>query len=292
MEIEKRDLNRGRLEGVSRRAMGKLLGIAVGLWLLSGVFFTLETLRPARTQPRWRRDSKTDVAYFFFTGVVTRPVGTLAAVVALVLSALVAGYQMRPGAVQAYIQERTLMRELPVLVQLVVGLFLADFIGYWTHRGFHRFRTLWRFHAVHHSSEDLDWLSSARVHPVNAAISRFLLVLLLIPFGFDVKVLGTVGPLLTLYGLFLHANVRVPFGPLRYLVASPAFHRWHHSADERGMGKNFAGLFPVLDLVFGTFHLPSEGPERFGVAGERLPDGLLRQMWYPFRARRLRGAAE
>ena len=74
------------------------------------------------------------------------------------------------------------------------------------------------------------------------------------------------------------------FGPFRYVLASPAFHRWHHTSEEEGLDRNFAGLFPWIDLLFGTFYMP-EGrrPERFGLAHEDVPEGLLAQLAYPFR---------
>ena len=80
----------------------------------------------------------------------------------------------------------------------------------------------------------------------------------------------------------LHANVNWSFGPLRYGIATPGFHRWHHAADAVALDKNFAGLFPVWDLRFGTFYLPAHAPERFGVANARVPDGLWAQLRFPF----------
>ena len=74
------------------------------------------------------------------------------------------------------------------------------------------------------------------------------------------------------------------FGPLRYALASPGFHRWHHTSQEEGLDKNFAGLFPFIDLLFGTFYMPvGRRPERFGVLNEEVPEGLLGQLAYPFR---------
>jgi sterol desaturase/sphingolipid hydroxylase (fatty acid hydroxylase superfamily) len=70
------------------------------------------------------------------------------------------------------------------------------------------------------------------------------------------------------------------------VIASPVFHRWHHTSEEEGLDKNFAGLFPFIDLAFGTFYMP-EGrqPERFGIVRDDVPDGLVAQLAYPFRRR-------
>ena len=112
-----------------------------------------------------------------------------------------------------------------------------------SHRLFHR-RWLWRFHAIHHSSRTVDWLSTARLHPVNDALSRLAQVLPLYRLGFSGVALAAFVPCFTLYALLLHANVGWSFGPLRYLLASPTLHRWHHTTEAEGIDKNSAGLFP------------------------------------------------
>jgi sterol desaturase/sphingolipid hydroxylase (fatty acid hydroxylase superfamily) len=107
--------------------------------------------------------------------------------------------------------------------------------------------------------------------------------------GFNGAALAAFVPFLTLYALFLHANVAWSFGPLRHLVASPVFHRWHHTSEAEGLDRNFAGLFPFIDLGFGTFYMPpGRQPQRFGIVGDDVPDGLWAQLRYPFRAGRRR----
>jgi sterol desaturase/sphingolipid hydroxylase (fatty acid hydroxylase superfamily) len=62
------------------------------------------------------------------------------------------------------------------------------------------------------------------------------------------------------------------------------FHRWHHTAAERGGEKNFASTFPVLDLIFGTYYMPkAELPAAYGVSDKAFPGGFGAQMIYPFR---------
>jgi sterol desaturase/sphingolipid hydroxylase (fatty acid hydroxylase superfamily) len=161
---------------------------------------------------------------------------------------------------------------------LVVG----DLIGYWVHRWFH-IGPLWRVHAVHHSSTALDWLSSTRLHPVNEILSRLLSALPLLLLGFAPGLLAAYVPFLTLYALLLHANVRWDFGPLRLILASPAFHRWHHASEAAAVNRNFAGLLPLWDLLFGTVYLPSRQPAEFGVHDVRLPGSFAGLILYPFR---------
>lgn len=91
---------------------------------------------------------------------------------------------------------------------------LGDLIGYWTHRLFHG-RMLWRFHAVHHCSIEVDWLSSGRLHPVNDVASRAVALLLIALAGFPLTILAGYVPFLTVYAILLHANLPWTFGPLR-----------------------------------------------------------------------------
>ena len=81
-----------------------------------------------------------------------------------------------------------------------------------------------------------------------------------------------------------HANLPWTFGPLCNIVVSPASHRWHHTMDEEGQGKNFAGLFSFYDVLFGTYYLPSRRqPGNFGLGDEAMTENFIGQMLYPFR---------
>ena len=245
------------------------------LLILAGALSLVERLWPERRgQRRLRPGVGTDLVYLLIMPLLTRA-ATLIGVVAVLV--------MVTFFLDAPLGRATWVSGLPLGLQAVMVLFAADFFGYWMHRAFHH-EPFWRVHAIHHSSTELDWLSAARVHPLNAVITRSLQVGVLVPLGFDPRVLLGAAPLFALYGILLHANVRWSFGPLRWVFASPAFHRWHHAADVAGPGKNFAGLFPVWDLLFGTFHMPvGEHPERYGVHGEAPPAGVLAQLAYPFR---------
>jgi sterol desaturase/sphingolipid hydroxylase (fatty acid hydroxylase superfamily) len=164
---------------------------------------------------------------------------------------------------------------------MILGVAIADFLGYWQHRLFHRSR-FWRFHAVHHSSKTLDWLAATRIHPLNDLVAKLVLTLPLLALGFDPKVFVSVAPFLTLYALFLHADVPWGFGPLRAVLASPRFHRWHHTSEAEGLDKNFAGFLPLWDVLFGTYFMPDRAPETFGTTDE-VPEGVVGQLLWPFR---------
>lgn len=264
-------------------AAPSLVGLIAALVVLSGIFWVVERLAPGiRGQRRRPPDTRLDVAYWFFTPIVTRWVTKGAVILVFVAVAFGEGIPLREFAAHAAARD-TWVRSWPLWLQVPAILVLADLLAYWTHRAFHH-RRLWAFHAIHHSSRELDWLSSVRLHPLNDAAARVAQVVPLYFLGFDGTVLAAFGPFLTLYAILLHANVRWTFGPLRYVVASPVFHRWHHTSEDEGLDTNFAGLFPFIDLAFGTFHMPpGRLPSRFGLIRDDVPTGLLAQFLYPFR---------
>jgi sterol desaturase/sphingolipid hydroxylase (fatty acid hydroxylase superfamily) len=260
---------------------------ALALVIAAVVFAVVERRWPAlRKSSAWRRPgSLLDVAYWFFNPLVSKPLTKVATIAAVVPIAVALGAPLRGDELQGWLDaRRTIVSFQPAWLQAIEILLLADLIGYWTHRVFHG-AVLWRFHAVHHASRELDWLAAARVHPVNEVLTRVAHVVPLFIFGFRGDLLAAAAPFLTFYAILLHANVPWSLGPLRYVLASPAFHRWHHTSEERGLDRNFAGLFPVWDLLFGTFYLPAgEHPTAFGVRDD-VPEGLLPQLLWPFRRR-------
>jgi len=260
--------------------MVQVVGILMALAGVGALLYATERLLPAvRGQPLWRRDSRVDLLYWLVTPLVIRAVSKILAfgVTVVALSALdrQTGARISDGFGPVVQQPQWLM-----LLELLV---LGDLIGYWVHRWFHS-RRLWRFHAVHHSSRRLDWLSALRVHPVNDLVTKLVQTAALAGLGFPLKALAGYVLFLTFYSALLHANLNWSFGPLRYVIASPLFHRWHHTTEEQGFDKNYALVFPVLDLAFGTFYLPrGVQPTRFGTSSTRIPDTFIGQLAFPFR---------
>jgi sterol desaturase/sphingolipid hydroxylase (fatty acid hydroxylase superfamily) len=128
----------------------------------------------------------------------------------------------------------------------------------------------------------LDWLSAARVHPVNDIVNKAAQAAILVALGYAPVLLTGTLPFFTVYAIFQHANVSWGFGPLRCILASPRFHRWHHTSAAEGRDKNFAGLLPLWNILFGTYYLPAIQPTQFGTH-ESIPNDLLSQMLWPFR---------
>ena len=255
-------------------------GVLFGFVVLLLAFRALQLLRPRdKRMPLLRRGFWTDLAYWAFTPLVTKAVTRAVVIIAIVPVALLAYgkvdkdlllHGFGPGA------------RLPLWLQAVLILVLGDFIGYWMHRWFHGER-LWRFHAVHHSSVDLDWLSAVRLHPVNDALMRVAGAVPLLALGLAPVALAGVAPVLTLMAILVHANLDWDWGPLRAVVASPRFHRWHHTDEASARDKNFAGLLPLWDILFGTYYMPKDRlPQQFGTESP-VPPGLLGQLLFPFR---------
>ena len=231
-----------------------LQGVVIGFIVLFCVFRLMEWLQPReRRLPVLRRGFWTDVSYWAFTPLVTRVVTRVSVIAAVVPVSLLLYGRLDGDALQ---HGWGPVGALPLWVQAVGMLVLGDFIGYWMHRAFHG-RRLWRFHAIHHASEDLDWLSSVRLHPVNDAVMRVAGAVPLLLAGFAPVALVSITPVLTLFAVLLHANVDWDWGPLRSVIASPRFHRWHHTDETAARDKNFAGLLPVWDILFGTYYMPA-----------------------------------
>lgn len=175
----------------------------------------------------------------------------------------------------------------PFWLQVPIVFVLADFLSYWQHRLFHT-RHLWAVHAVHHSSRQLDWLSSGRFHPLNEIGVQLVNVVPVLACGFHAGTFLVLAPFTTWYVVFLHANVPWSLGPLRFLIASPAFHRWHHTSAAEGRDKNFGGVLSVWDVLLGTFYMPrGRAPLTFGV-DDPVPEGFLAQLAYPLQPARWR----
>jgi len=265
--------------------VNKIIGLAVGFVVLSVVFGVIERRWPSRKGQRWWRTGiKTDLGWLFFDPIVGQGLALVAVVVVVVVLAKIAGVQLDKEHIKAWMSRDTMISSQPALLQALEALIWFDFIGYWSHRAFHQIGILWRYHAIHHSSTEVDWLSSVRVHPVNEIGSRLAQTIPLVLVGYSAGVVVTFIPLLTFYAIMLHANVSWDFGKLRYIVGSPVYHRWHHTSEQEGLDKDFAAMFPWMDWMFGTLYFPKDRqPMEFGVLGEDIPNSLWKQLLYPFR---------
>jgi len=183
---------------------------------------------------------------------------------------------------------RPLVSQVPGPLLPVVAFVMFDFLGYWAHRWAHEVPTLWRFHAVHHSPEHMDWINGFRVHPFDGVLIAPAAFFLL-GAGVDGEVTGLLALLQIVLGIFFHANVRVRWRWLDKLVANPEFHHWHHANEADSIGHNYAPALPQWDLLFGTYFMPKRSSDRrpthYGL-DEYMPRTMLGMLTYPLRGSR------
>ena len=260
---------------------GPFLGLdwfLLNLIAFSLIFIPLEQLFPHHEkQPIFRTFWKTDLAYFFVSALFVQMI----AILTLKPAVIFFQWAALPGI-------RSWIGGLPFVVQFAGILLIADFTQYWVHRLFHTVPFLWRFHAIHHSAESMDWLAGSRLHIVDIVLTRGLSYVPIFLLGFAEAPLFAYIIFVSIHATFIHANFRIEFGPLRWLLATPRFHHWHHTSDLSQADKNFAVHLPVLDRLFGTYYFPARRwPQAYGVAdGGVPPSGFFAQLAYPFRRTR------
>jgi sterol desaturase/sphingolipid hydroxylase (fatty acid hydroxylase superfamily) len=257
--------------------MSALLGLVVSAGLLAVVFVPLERLWKAREQPVLRERWLTDLAFLAGQSLVW------SAVVGSAVLLLAAPLQW-----SALDGLRATWARQPWALQALEVLLLGDLVVYWAHRASHRVPLLWRFHRVHHTAEHLDWLAAYREHPVDGIYTQLLLNAPALLLGFPLGTIAGMAVFRGMWGVFIHSNVRMPLGPLKYLVGAPSLHHWHHDRHSGG-DCNYANLMPLMDVLFGTYREPPHEPPSYGV-NERTAKsylGLLLEAFTP-QARRQR----
>jgi len=240
------------------------------------VFIPLERLFAMHPQKVFRRDWGNDLIFLLLNGMLIK-LGLLVLIVGVIFAAA----WIVPASFQA------MVGGLPYWVQIPAVIVLSDLGFYWTHRMFHAVPWLWRFHSIHHSIEELDWLAAARVHPVDQILTKGVSLIPVFALGFSEWAIGLYALLYQWQSVLIHSNVRVGFGPLRFLFVSPEFHHWHHSNDREARDRNFAGQLSFLDALFGSFHLPrGQIPTTYGL-DRPMPQRYVPQLLYPFIGERI-----
>ncbi|PBB22899.1 MULTISPECIES: sterol desaturase family protein [unclassified Mesorhizobium] len=236
------------------------------------IFVPLEHFLALRTQQKiFRKGLGTDVIYALVNGAFLKICIFLMAAGAMGVSA-----SLVPEKVTMTVSGQA------TWLQVIEIIILADLGVYASHRAFHAIPALWRFHAIHHGIEELDWMVAFRAHPVDQIITKAASLLPVFFLGFSLEAIAVYFIIATGHALLLHANVRMNFGPLKWVIASPQFHHWHHADQRDAYDKNFASHLAIIDALFGTFHIPgSRMPEKYGV-DEPIPTNYVGQHGYPF----------
>ena len=253
-------------------------------WFLLNIFFLAFIFVPMerffarrREQGVFRQGWRTDLAHFFVSHMLVQ----VSVFLTLAPARVFFEWAVNKGLQHAISSQ-------PGWLQFFEILFVADFCEYWIHRFEHRLPFLWRFHAIHHSCEKMDWLAGSRLHLVDIVLVRAFTFVPLYVLGFGEKPVFAYLFFVSFHAVFIHANVRFRFGWLDHVIATPRFHHWHHAAEDRAIDRNFAVHLPILDRVFGTLLLPKgdEWPSAYGIAGNPIPENYFVHTAYPFAPKR------
>lgn len=271
------------LGGSRAQPIGELTsGVYFGLdWFLLNlaltgiVFLPLERAFGRRPQEVFRFEWREDLLYFLISSLLVQSLTYLT---------------MAPASAVLHHTQwdalRNAVRGQPLWLQFVEIMFLTDFVQYWLHRAFHKVPFLWGFHSIHHSAPVLDWLAGSRMHFFEIVCLRATTILPTIVLGFDAAAMYAYLVVVYVYATYLHSNVRFDIEWLKPLIATPRFHHWHHGLEHEAVDVNFAIHFPILDRVFGTYHMPKgRWPAAYGVEQPPVPSGFAAQFAHPFRRR-------
>ncbi|ARB47034.1 sterol desaturase family protein [Alloalcanivorax xenomutans] len=244
------------------------------LLVLALVFIPMERIYPKDPEQRvLRRGWITDMKYFLFSHVGLQ---------------LISFFTVIP--IQVFLHDKVdigfqqAIASQPLWLQFIEILIVVDLGSYWIHRAFHEVPWLWKFHAVHHSTQQMDWLASSRLHLVEIVANRFVGYLPIFILGFSPSAVYAYLVFISFHAIFIHANVRFRFPLLRWVIATPEFHHWHHSSEDEAVDKNYAAFLPLYDKLFGTLHMPDKLAARYGTrASTQVPEGVVQQFTFPFR---------
>jgi len=243
----------------------------LALLTLCVVFVPLEWALPAwRGQRRVRLGLGADLAFFggqyvLFAGLA---VGWLTWV------------STQAASLEAVSALRAHVTAWPLWSRVALAILGGDLCMYWGHRLQHHWEPLWRFHAVHHTAERLDFVAAHREHPLDGLYTQTLMNLPAIAVGLPIEHLMGLVAFRGLWAILLHANAGLRLGVVGDVLGSPQLHHWHHARDRHA--GNYANLAPYLDRLFGTYHRPPQRPVEVGIA-QAHPRGYLALLLWPFR---------
>jgi sterol desaturase/sphingolipid hydroxylase (fatty acid hydroxylase superfamily) len=242
------------------------------LLVLGLLFVPMEQFFALRRQRIFRSGWQTDLKHFFVSH---------AGVQLLSFASMIPAQAAFAWALQLDFQKYVAAQ--PLAVQFVEILLAVDLMTYWVHRTFHKVPLLWNFHAIHHSSREMDWLAGSRMHLVDVLVTRAAAFIPVFVLGFAPAALYAYLVFVSFHAVFIHANVRWRLPGVRWVIATPEFHHWHHTSDEEGLDRNFAGFLPMWDVLFGTAHQPEYWPKNYGTVKFQPPETWVGQLLYPFR---------
>ena len=251
-----------------------------GLILISLFVWGLEMVFPWRKdQAIFRKDFWLDGFYMFFNFFI--------------FSIVIGGFYkiLQIAFIDIGITDKSLAifnpSDWPMALQLVVFFVVLDFVQWFTHTLLHKYPVLWKFHKVHHSVKEMGFSAHLRYHWMENILYKPLKTFgVMILFGFEPKQAFIVHFVAIIIGHFNHSNIKITYGPLKYLINNPVMHLYHHAQDlpEGKYGVNFGISLSIWDYIFKTNYIPEDsGKVELGFQGDAsFPKGFIRQNIYGF----------
>ena len=232
------------------------------------VFMILERIYPyTKNQRLFRKQWWTDVLWF--------NIGFALLMGHLVNELIIPWFDAHTG-----LSQIAVLRTWPIWQQVLLSLFAHDLFIYVFHFAMHKNKYLWRLHECHHSVEEMDVFGGNRGQVFENTITGFAefapIILFMSP---EVALIKPV--IDAWWGMFIHANVDVKLGPLKYIINGPRMHRWHHSREVYDV--NFATKFSFWDWMFGTAYLPDDKKSENLGLNEPFPGNIIVQQLWAFR---------
>lgn len=230
------------------------------LILVSLFVWGLEIIWPWRKNQRTiRKDFWLDAFYMFFNYFFFNLL--IYAALSTATQTLFSDFMGFIGLPNKYVFD--FMSSSPEWLRILVFFLLYDFIQWTVHNLLHRIPFLWRFHRVHHSVTEMGFAAHLRYHFMENIIYRlFLFTFLSYLLHFKLPNLFWLYAATTLIGHLNHANLALPYGPLKYILNNQRLHIWHHAKSlptSHPQGMNFAISLSIWDYLFGTLYMPYDG---------------------------------
>lgn len=222
------------------------------------------------------KEFKCEIFYPFISFFITQPLSTLA-----IFALFFFGFDLLPR--QPFAED---IATLPVWIQVIIGIFVLDISLYIRHRFVHTY--CWSYHAVHHCAQEIGWLTTKRLHPVDQFVMGVINFIVLYFLGFSAEGMVIANAIKDLNNFFVHSNIVLDYGrPLKYILVSPNMHRWHHATETQAHNKNYCVVFAFIDYFLGTYYVPDNAlPKSYGTSYRQLDDienkNIIKELYYPF----------
>ncbi len=173
--------------------------------------------------------------------------------------------------------------DVPFPLLVLIAFVAKEFWLYWSHRWLHS-RWGWPIHAIHHSDTHVNGLTQWRIHLLEAVVMRLFALVMIGWMGLPPAAAAASTLAVLLHSAYVHSPLDWDHGPLRMVIASPRFHRWHHLDAEPAYNTNLANALPLYDWLFGTYRAPDQLDAPMGARSAGVPDNDFVALWfYPFR---------